>query len=55
MEQMNIKPEAQEQQTDLALRPWVTPAFERVPMKEALYGGSTLLDGVYEDMDFYYS
>jgi hypothetical protein len=38
MEQTDSRPEAQEQPIDPELQPWVTPAFERVPLNEALSG-----------------
>jgi hypothetical protein len=41
MEQTNIKTEAQEQQPPedpTTLRAWVTPAFEKVALNEALLG-----------------
>jgi hypothetical protein len=48
MEQTKTEPEVQEQQTAAALRPWVTPSFERMPLKDAsfevFYPGS---DGSY--------
>ena len=37
MEPTIINPEEQEQRTGPALRPWVTPTFELIPMKEALF------------------
>ena len=36
MEQADIQPPMQENQAGSALRPWVKPAFERVPLNQAL-------------------
>jgi hypothetical protein len=54
MEQTNNKTGLQEQQTVTeptaapAPRPWVTPTLERVPLKEALFGGAAgNVDGMY--------
>jgi hypothetical protein len=49
MEQTNTKTEPQEQQTAAELRPWVTPAFEKVALDEALLvtHGKGMDGGVY--------
>jgi hypothetical protein len=45
MEQTNVKTELPEEQPvtepTAELHPWVTPAFERVPLNEALAAGMT--------------
>jgi hypothetical protein len=55
MEQTNIMPEEQKTQPNSPLRAWVTPVFERVKLKDALFNTSMPnSDGVYGDY-FHYS
>lgn len=44
---IEMKPQAEQQPPEepTAPRPWVTPAFERVPLNEALGGAGTASDG----------